>query len=83
MNLGLLIFNLLPIYPLDGGQILQALLWFLIGRGPSLLAVCEASAAGAVAGSATSLLERHGVAGQVRVLEADLQGVAVSRAAAK
>lgn len=36
MNTGLLIFNLLPIYPLDGGQILQALLWFPLGRARSL-----------------------------------------------
>jgi Zn-dependent protease len=36
MNLGLLIFNLLPIYPLDGGQILRSLLWFPLGRARSL-----------------------------------------------
>jgi Zn-dependent protease len=39
MNLGLLIFNLLPIYPLDGGQILRSLLWFVTGRARSLKAV--------------------------------------------
>lgn len=37
LNLGLLIFNLLPIYPLDGGQILRSLLWFFLGRSRSLL----------------------------------------------
>jgi Zn-dependent protease len=31
-NAGLLFFNMLPIYPLDGGQILQSLLWFVAGR---------------------------------------------------
>ena len=36
INLGLLIFNMLPIYPLDGGQILRSLLWFVFGRARSL-----------------------------------------------
>lgn len=36
MNFLLLIFNILPIYPLDGGQILRALLWFPLGRAKSL-----------------------------------------------
>jgi Zn-dependent protease len=33
----LLALNLLPIYPLDGGQILRSLLWFVIGRARSLM----------------------------------------------
>lgn len=37
INLGLLTFNLLPIYPLDGGQIVRSLLWFAVGRARSLM----------------------------------------------
>jgi Zn-dependent protease len=38
INTVLLIFNMLPIYPLDGGQILRSLLWFICGRANSLMA---------------------------------------------
>ena len=37
INCVLLCFNLLPVYPLDGGQILQSLLWFIFGRARSLM----------------------------------------------
>lgn len=36
INIGLLIFNMMPIYPLDGGQIMQSILWFFMGRAKSL-----------------------------------------------
>ena len=47
INIFLLIFNVLPIYPMDGGQILQALLWFKLGFAKALLI---ASAVGLVGG---------------------------------
>jgi Zn-dependent protease len=57
INFVLLLINLLPIYPLDGGQILQALLWFLIGQARSLMVAGVLGLAGA-AGVITLALVR-------------------------
>ncbi|MBA3544006.1 MAG: M50 family metallopeptidase [Chthoniobacterales bacterium] len=53
INLGLLLFNLLPIYPLDGGQILRAVLWFPLGQIRSLFI---ATAVGFAGGGALALV---------------------------
>jgi len=53
INLGLLIFNMLPVYPLDGGQILRALLWFPLGEIQSLRI---ASVVGLIGGACLALV---------------------------
>ncbi len=50
INLVLLVFNLLPVYPLDGGQILYALLWFVLGRVRALRVSCVLGLLGAAGG---------------------------------
>lgn len=49
INWGLLLFNILPVYPLDGGQILRSLLWFVFGRVRSLSITTWIGVVGAIA----------------------------------
>jgi stage IV sporulation protein FB len=51
----ILIFNLLPIYPMDGGQMMQAILWPYFGYYKSMNFACIIGMIGAVLGGAIAL----------------------------
>ncbi len=46
VNYFLLLFNLLPIYPLDGGQLFQCLLWPFVGLRQAMQVACQVGLAG-------------------------------------
>lgn len=48
INYGLLLFNLLPIFPLDGGQLLQTILWKPLGYYKSMLVAVTIGIGGAI-----------------------------------
>lgn len=49
LNLFILLFNLAPVYPFDGGRILQCLLWRRKGFGPATLIATGVGMGGAIA----------------------------------
>ena len=49
VNTVLLAFNVLPIYPLDGGQILRSLLWYPLGKARSLMTATVVGMVGGLA----------------------------------
>lgn len=57
INLALLIFNILPIYPMDGGQIFQSLLWFFIGHAKSVIVAASLGIVVAVGAGGFFLLQ--------------------------
>lgn len=56
INLVLLVFNLLPLFPLDGGQLVRGVIWLFAGPWKSLTIASAMGIAGGVALGAVALL---------------------------
>ena len=67
IDIYLFIFNMLPIYPLDGGQILRSLLWFILGRARSLMAATILGFIGAIGFIALALWRQNAWLGVITV----------------
>jgi Zn-dependent protease len=65
---GLLLFNLLPVFPLDGGRILQALLWPRMGYFNSMWMACGVGLVGSVLMVIWGVLSFGGWSGMVLIL---------------
>jgi stage IV sporulation protein FB len=63
----LLIFNLLPVFPLDGGQLLQTLLWSRIGHYRATLIACGVGMVGSVLMVAVAIATRSIFLGLIAV----------------
>jgi Zn-dependent protease len=57
VNLLLLAFNLLPIYPLDGGQLFQAVVWHFVGLQRATRIACMVGIGGAIVIGGLGMLE--------------------------
>ncbi len=84
INIILIIFNLLPIYPLDGGQIVRELLWFPLGpvRSLSIAAVIGLVGSAALVGLAIYTMNLFMVIVALFILSQAWSGYQSARAAA-
>ena len=80
INLGLLLFNLLPVFPLDGGQIVRALLWFKLGPVRSLKIAGTIGIAGAICLGALAYVWRSWWTGLIAFFLLSQSAAAVQRA---
>lgn len=57
LNYALLLFNLLPIYPMDGGQLFQCLLWPFLGLHRATDVTCKVGVGGGIVLAAWGLMD--------------------------
>ncbi|MCC7191733.1 MAG: site-2 protease family protein [Phycisphaeraceae bacterium] len=82
INVGLFVFNMLPVYPLDGGQILQSILWFFMKRSTSIAIAAGIGLICAVLGGLFALQQEDIWLGVMAIFVAmqAFQGLRIARA---